>query len=275
MRKKVATWALRLARWADPALEIEVFRAPDYGALGFIDALRNGWFRSETAELVPGFAIADTDTVVDVGCGDGGNIKFCAKFARHVVAIDVDPTKLVETERRLQSGSKASYAVVLSDANPIPIATAMADKIICTEVLEHVDDPARLLSELVRIGKPGATYLFSAPDALSESVIKRLAPSSAFEKPNHIRVIGRDEFERMVVNAGLIVQRHTFRGFYWAVRVALSWKCGVDMINGRHPVLDRWARTWSAVLDLPHGQACKDAFDDAMPKSQDIVACKP
>src|SRR6185312_4969990 len=88
VRKKIASRALQLARWADPTMKIEVVRPPDYRGLGLRDAARNGWYRSETAELCEGFAIAHSDTVVDVGCGDGGNINFCARFAAHVVAVD-------------------------------------------------------------------------------------------------------------------------------------------------------------------------------------------
>ena len=275
-RRKIAHRALQLARWADPSLEIEVVRTPDYRGLGLRDAHRSGWYHSDTMELSEGFAIAPTDTVIDVGCGDGANIHFCAQFAAHVIAIDADQAKVAKAERRLQSGSKASYAVMLGDAGAIPIENMTADKVICTEVLEHVDDPARVLSELVRIGKPGATYLLSVPDAASENVLKRVGPKVIFEKPHHIRIIARDEFERMAVNAGLVVKTHTYRGFYWALWYAFSWKCGVGVNHDRrHPVLDLWTRTWNAVLDLPQGQDCKDALDIAMPKSQIIVACKP
>jgi ubiquinone/menaquinone biosynthesis C-methylase UbiE len=273
-RKQIWNGALRLARWAEPALEIEVIRPLDYRKLGLQDAVRGGWYNEKTAELGPGFTIADSDTVVDVGCGEGANIHFCARFASHVIAIDIDPTRAATTKARLQSGSKATYAVVLSDANPIPIESATADKVVCTEVLEHVDDPVQVLSELVRIGKPGATYLLSVPDALTESVMKRVGSKAIFEKPHHIRIIQRDEFEQMVINAGLIIKNHTYRSFYWAVWFALSWRCGVSIWHGRHPVLDHWARTWNAVLELPHGQDCKDALDMAMPKSQVIVASK-
>jgi hypothetical protein len=52
------------------------------------------------------------------------------------------------------------------------------------------------------------------------------------------------------------------------------WKCNIDFDHGHHPALDYWTHAWNAVLDLPEGQACKNALDEAMPKSQIIVARK-
>ncbi|MGV8495600.1 class I SAM-dependent methyltransferase, partial [Pseudomonas aeruginosa] len=46
--------------------------------LGLRDAVLSGWFNQETDELFSGFPISAEDTVLDVGCGDGGNVHFCA-----------------------------------------------------------------------------------------------------------------------------------------------------------------------------------------------------
>jgi hypothetical protein len=112
------------------------------------------------------------------------------------------------------------------------------------------------------------------PDALCETVLKRVSPPSSYAKPNHIRIIEREEFERLATAAGLVVQKRSFYGFYWSVWNAIVWQCNVDFDHGRHPALDHWARAWSTVLDLPQGDVCKAALDDNMPKSQVIIAYK-
>ena len=187
LREEAAKLALRFARWSMPTLAVEGTPSRE---VGLRDALCGGWFRAETRELFDGFPIAPSDTVIDVGCGEGGHTGFCANFAAQIIAVDVDPNKVAATEQRLRSAGAANFKSVLSDGNPLPVHTAIADKIICTEVLEHVDDPAHFLREFVRIGKPGALYLLSVPDALSEQVLKRFAPPECFEKPNHIALSG-------------------------------------------------------------------------------------
>jgi 2-polyprenyl-3-methyl-5-hydroxy-6-metoxy-1,4-benzoquinol methylase len=245
----------------------------NYLAVGLRDSNRDGWYSEASSELCPGFAITSGDTVADVGCGDGGNIIFCARYAFKVIAVDVDSERLSNTERSLRKEAKAEYAVHLSDGNPLPIDTETVDKIICMEVLEHVDDPGQFIDELVRIGKPGALYLLTVPDALSEAVLKQVAHPSAYQKPNHIRVFSREEFESLVLTAGLQILEHRYRGFYWAVWHALAWRCGFD-VKGRHPILDHWAKTWMGLIELPQGDDCIRALDRAMPKSQMILARK-
>ena len=244
----------------------------DYAAVGLKDATRAGWYSAKTAELCTGFPIAATDSVADVGCGDGGNSIFCARHASMIIAVDIDPQCVATTERRLQAESKTGYRALLSDGSTLPIETKTIDKIICTEVLEHVDSPNEFMSELVRIGKPGSMYLLTVPDALSEQVLKRVAAPSAFQKPNHIHVFSRTDFDTLVHEAGLEILDHKYRSFYWAVWTALAWKCGG--LNGKHPVLDHWATAWAELLESPGGQACKEALDLAMPKSQAIIARK-
>ena len=224
VRNEVAKLALRFARWCNADAGVTQI---DYGEVGMCDARRSGWYRNETRELFDGFSIDPSDTVADIGCGAGTNSNFCAAFASHTIAVDVDPEQVATTERLLRSRGLTNFATIVSDGNPLPIGAATADKIICTEVLEHVDDPAQMMFELVRIGKPGAQYLLSVPGALSERVLKQLSPPESYQKPNHIRVFESDQFERIVTDAGLTVTKHSFYSFYWTVWNALFWQCNV------------------------------------------------
>jgi len=49
------------------------------------------------------------------------------------------------------------------DASAIPVPDAFFDAVLCTEVLEHVLDPADVVTELGRILKPGGKLLLTAP----------------------------------------------------------------------------------------------------------------
>lgn len=250
--------------------------SPTYSReVGFRDYLRKGWFNHETRELCPGFAIDATDTVLDMGCGPGSFLKFCAQYATHSVGVDINASCVQAAKQSLAEAGVNSFEVIQSDGNPLPLPSNLADKIVCTEVFEHVDDPHAAITELVRVGKPGATYMLSVPGQLSEQILKELAPAACFEKPNHIRVFSTEDFRKLVEESGLEVISHEFIGFYGAVWHALIWKCGADYDTGTHPVLDRWAQTWETLMALPGGNACIDALDRALHKSQIIIARKP
>ncbi len=247
----------------------------DYGEVGLRDAGLAGWFQFEAGELFKGFPIGPSDLVLDIGCGDGGMSGYCCSLGARVIAIDLDQTKIATAKHRLHAQVGSRFSIVMGSVDALPVESEAADKIICTEVLEHVDDPAKVLREMARVGKRGAHYILSVPDAASEHVLKRLAPPSAYEKPNHIRIIERNDFERMVSDAGLTIEAHAYYSFYWAVWNAIVWKCNIDFHKGRHPALDHWAKAWSAVLELPEGKAVQDALNMAMPKNQIILARKP
>lgn len=250
-------------------------KRPTYRDVGFRDAIRAGWYKNDTQELFDGFPINEKDTVIDVGCGFGNNLKFCAKYAAHTIGVDIDPSRVEATAELLKKEGAKSFKTIASDGNPLPIDTASIDKIICTEVLEHVDDPAITMKELVRIGKPGALYFLSVPGAASERVLKKVAPALYFEKPNHIRIFDSEGFETLVKDAGLEIEKHCYFSFFWAVWHAIVWKCGIDYDNGSHPALDHWAQAWDEVLSLPEGKKCMEALDEALHKSQIIIARKP
>lgn len=239
------------------------------------DTSLSGWFKQESDELFEGFPIRAEDSVLDIGCGDGPFVQFCAQRGAEVIFADIDGDKVAAVERALQGSAARAMLPLVTDANPIPLPDARVNKIVAMEVLEHVDDPAQFMSELVRVGKPGAQYLITVPDPLGESVQKELAPPAYFEKPNHIRVFQREEFERLIEASGLVIERRTQYGFYWSVWWFFFWACKQDLSPPWHPLLDSWTRTWNLLLSMEDGPRIKRALDRAMPKSQAIIARKP
>ncbi|RMH82264.1 SAM-dependent methyltransferase [Pseudomonas sp. AOB-7] len=240
-----------------------------------VDACLSGWFNTDTGELLQGFPIRPEDRVLDVGCGEGPFTHFCAKMKAEVIFADIDPERVCAVEKLLQGSPARALHPLVTDGNPLPLPDAHLDKIIAMEVLEHVDVPADFMRELVRVGKPGALYLLTVPDAASEGVQQQLAPAAHFMKPNHINIFSRDDFERLVLDAGLVIERRTYYGFYWAVWWAFFWVCKKDLAAPDHPLLNNWARTWAALLQEPGGAQVKQALDGVMPKSQAIIARKP
>ncbi len=257
---------------SEPALQSASSGTVDFT---LIDASLSGWFNIGTGELLEGFPILPEDRVLDIGCGDGAFTHFCAKMKAEVIYADIDPARVAAVGQRLQDSEARALHPLVTDGNPIPLPDAHVDKVVAMEVLEHVDSPTDFLKELVRVGKPGALYLLTVPDAVGERVQQKLAPPSYFEKPNHINIFGRDDFERLVAETGLIIEKKSYYGFYWAVWWSLFWTCDQDFSPPWHPLLESWARTWQLLLSLPDGARIKHALDEVMPKSQAIIAKKP
>jgi SAM-dependent methyltransferase len=233
-----------------------------------------GWFNPESRELYTGFAIGSEDVVADIGCGTGMHARFCADQGAHVILVEANEAKLKVARARWAADDR-KVETHLHSAIPFPIADGRCTRIVCNEVLEHVEDTSAFLAELKRIGAPGARYLICVPAPFSERVLKNIAHPSYFEPPNHIRIIEPEDFRRMVTDAGLIVESVSSYGAYWAIWWWLWWCDPQPSIAPRHPVLDHLAFAWNSLLDSASGPHIKKALDRCLPKSQVIVARKP
>ncbi len=247
---------------------------PRSGAVGWMDANQSGWFNKETGELFEGFKIEPDDVFLDVGCGDGGACHFAASQKAHVIASDIDPKKVESVRRRLARSPARGFDAIVSDSNPLPLADGTATKVISLEVIEHVDDPVQFLSELVRVGKPGAQYMITCPDPVAESLQRTLAPPAYWAKPNHVRVLEREELGTLIEKVGLTIEHRGQYSFFWAVYWVLFWAADQEFGQPDKPLLQHWTNTWHALITNPKAGHIKKALDGFMPKSQIVVARK-
>lgn len=274
----------RLFRGNDPASSSEAESvatlsrhegAAEQDDLTITDSHLSGWFHYETGELFEGFRIDPEDSILDIGCGDGPFANFCAMRGAEVIFADIDANKVAAVSAMLKNSNARAVMPLVTDAKPIPLDDARVNKVIAMEVLEHVEDPRAFMREIVRVAKPGCQFLLTVPDPLGESIQRKLAPPCYFEAPNHIRVFERDQFERLVEESGLIIERRTSYGFYWSIWWFFFWACKQDLSPPWHPLLSSWSQTWNMLLSMPDGPRIKKALDEAMPKSQAIIARKP
>lgn len=101
-------------------------------------------------------AIAPNSRVLDVGAG-GCPYKPLFAHCRYV-SQDAKP---LEADQVRQGGYGAIDLVC--DATAIPVAAGSFDVVLCTEVLEHVPDPAAVVREIGRVLRPGGIALVTAP----------------------------------------------------------------------------------------------------------------
>lgn len=57
----------------------------------------------------------------------------------------------------------ARGSAIVADLHALPVADASFDAVLCTEVLEHVAEPERVVAELRRVLRPGAPLLVTVP----------------------------------------------------------------------------------------------------------------
>lgn len=97
-----------------------------------------------------------SDTVVDVGCGNG---VYLAELARRglgarVLGLDLSYGMLTAARDRLPAASRRPQ-LAGADAVVLPVRDAVADMTLSMHMLYHVPEPARALRELRRVTRPG------------------------------------------------------------------------------------------------------------------------
>lgn len=89
--------------------------------------------------------------VLDVGCG---NKPYAAALScETLVGVDVEQS------------SSGCVDVLINPGARLPFADRTFDGALCTEVLEHVESPARLLADVARVLRPGAWIVVTTPFA--------------------------------------------------------------------------------------------------------------
>lgn len=97
--------------------------------------------------------------LLDVGCGVGGNLTLLrGALPEGTVVLGVE---LAWTAAR--TAAAVHPQVLVADAARLPLADGVVDAAVCTEVLEHVDDPTAVLAEVARVLRGGGTALVSCP----------------------------------------------------------------------------------------------------------------
>ena len=132
-------------RWWDPNSEFK--------PLHDINPLRLGWI--DRSRPLRG------QKVLDVGCGGGLLSEGMANLGAQVTGIDLSEKALgVARLHLLESGRQVEYRLLAVEALADEMPGAF-DTVTCLEMLEHVPDPASVVSACARLARPGGQVFFS------------------------------------------------------------------------------------------------------------------
>ncbi len=159
--------------------------------------------------------------LLDVGCGDQPYRKFFEDSCKSILACDYEASK-----------PGIDFAC---PAHAIPQEDQSFDSILCTEVLEHVPDPAAALKEFCRLLAPRGKLLLTAPCYWPPHEL----PYDFFRYPSHGLI------ELMEAN-GFRIDRFLPRGGQWA----FLGQVGSHVLNrhlARPPLQSIWNSVFQAI----------------------------
>jgi uncharacterized protein (TIRG00374 family) len=101
------------------------------------------------------------DIFLDIGCGSGVQLAMLAPSGYSLaIGIDVNRKALLYARGR---GLPATEFII-ADAQSLPIKTGAVQKILCSEVIEHVDRPDILVKETLRVLGKGGELVLTTPN---------------------------------------------------------------------------------------------------------------
>lgn len=112
----------------------------------------------ERVELFRRYVGGPGRDVLDLGCRDGALTEAYAG-GNEIVGVDADREALAEAQKL---GIETRWAD-LDDA--LPFEGGTFDVVVAGELLEHLRDPRRVVSEVLRVLRPGGTFVGSVPNA--------------------------------------------------------------------------------------------------------------
>lgn len=115
--------------------------------------------------------------ILDAGCGTGLNL-------RHLPAgstgLDINPRNLELIRSRLPH-----HVAVEGDIEAMPFEDESFGTVMCTEVLEHVPDPAAAIREIGRVLQPGGVLIGSVPARSAIWRLRFLSSTCPHSEPFH------------------------------------------------------------------------------------------
>ncbi len=164
--------------------------------------------------------------ILDIGCGTGRHT--CAAFRLPkvvAVGIDINFDDVVKAKDRLKTHKKlgdhddGESGVSVADICALPFRDNFFDLVICSEVLEHIQDHKTAISETVRVLKTGQNLVVSVPRYLPERICWVLSDNYHNTRNGHVRIFKKKALVDLLESSGLIKWglhfAHSLHTPYW------------------------------------------------------------
>jgi ubiquinone biosynthesis O-methyltransferase len=123
------------------------------------------------------------EVILDVGCGNGRDLIQLATKGCKCVGIDLSSKMIEEARKELLKNNIEGVKLEIGDATNLRFSNQIFDKVFASEVLEHIPDYNKAISEMARVLKPSGCLVITTPNrrslygfdryVISEKILKR------------------------------------------------------------------------------------------------------
>lgn len=215
-RMRVLSCSADLTGWDDELTELHEIEA----GLGTHPIDRAS--RRNAIEMLRAMGVGTKATILEVGCSSGFFLQdlLCVFPGAKIVGADTIRTALERVGAALPG-----VPLLQMDLLSCPLPGGQFDAVVALNVLEHIEDDSRALSQIARLLKPGGVFVVEVPQGPG------LYDSYDFLL-RHVRRYSRAELLAKIRDVGLNVERATSLGFvpfppFYAVKKISRLRYGV------------------------------------------------
>jgi SAM-dependent methyltransferase len=218
--------------------------------------------------------------VLDIGCGAGRHSFEALTRGARVVSADLDDVALKEVAQmgaamvaEDQAPLGATLNCTRADALELPFADASFERIIASEVMEHIPDDESALHELHRVLKPNGILAVTVPRRWPEQICWLLSNDYHSAAGGHVRIYTRDDLESKLQRADLYPFRHHYahalHSPYWWLKCAIGVDRDLPITRAYHSFL-----VWDIMRKPRLVRTTERALDPVLGKSMVVYARK-
>ena len=155
------------------------------------------------------------ERILDIGCGKGYTARlFKERFqAKYVAGIEIDPEAAEIARHTIDD-----VYVINLDEKPIPFQANTFDLIILADIIEHLREPEKLLSQIHKIIKTEGQVIVCIPNVRNWRILWMLVLKSEWKYENegimdktHLRFYTKKSATRLFSESGFIIERYNSR----------------------------------------------------------------
>jgi SAM-dependent methyltransferase len=220
-------------------------------------------------------------TVLDLGCGEGRHAFEAFRRGASVVAVDWGVPEVRTTKRWLgaiaeagEAPDGARFEVVRGDLRALPVPDASVDRVIASEVLEHIPDDLAAMTEIARVLKPGGRAAVTVPRYGPERICWALSDEYHANDGGHIRIYTASVLRSRLASVGLVPgeshHAHALHAPFWWLKCAVGMERDAAAVRAYHRLLvwDLTKRPWLT-------RAAERVLDPLFGKSLVVYADQP
>jgi SAM-dependent methyltransferase len=220
-------------------------------------------------------------TVLDLGCGEGRHAFEAFRRGAQVIAVDWGRSEVETTKRWLgaiaaagDAPDSARFEVVRGDLTALPFPDASVDRVIASEVLEHIPDDAAAFAEIARVVSPGGRVAVTVPRYWPERVCWALSDAYHANEGGHVRIYRGDVLRARLTAAGLAPDgghhAHALHAPYWWLKCAVGVENDTAAVRAYHRLL-----VWDLMKRPRLTRAAERLLDPLFGKSLVVYADRP